>query len=140
MSVYLLHADRPYIPAGCEGRPECWLCHYLGSAPDDTAPLWPNLAERIAAHRKGRGSNVCLVWKRAGITFTLARTWPGGRTEERRIKRSYHFRRLCPVCHPMPRIDRWAGGQLPRPCERIKTRLINPATIDDPWAALPVAS
>lgn len=140
MTVYLLHAIRPYIPEGCAGRPECWLRHYLGSALDDDGPTWANLAERIGAHRRGRGSNVCLVWKRAEIPFILARTWPGGRREERRIKRAYHFARLCPECHQMPRIDRWAGGQLPRLCERIKVPKGTRITIDDPWATVPVAS
>lgn len=120
------------------------MMHYLGSAPDDDRPVWANLAERLGDHRRGRGSNVCLVWKRAGIAFVLARTWPGGRRAEHAIKRapcgSYKpLRRLCPECHPMPRIDRWAGGQLPRPCERIKTRLIDPVTINDPWALPPAA-
>lgn len=131
MTVYLLHADRPYIPAGCEDRPWCWLLHYLGSALD--------LDERVRTHRAGRGANVCLVWKRAGITFTLARTWDGMRAEERRIKRAYHFRRICPLCHPMPRINRWAGGRESPPCVRVKARNIDPVTIDDPWAAIPAA-
>jgi hypothetical protein len=105
VTVYLLHADRPYIPVGCEARPWCWLQHYAGWCPD--------LAERMRKHRAGYGSNVCRVWKDAGITFRLARTWPGGRGRERTLKgKGQHFPRKCPLCHPMPRIDQWAGGTL----------------------------
>lgn len=120
MTVYLLHAERPYIPVGCERKPWCWMRHYLGSA--------VLLESRIAAHQGGGGSNVCLVWKQAGIPFVLARTWEGGRAEERRIKRAYHFPRICPECHPMPRINRWAGGQI-----------ASPADSYDPWAVMPEA-
>lgn len=142
MTVYLLHFDRPYIPAGCEDDPRCWMQHYLGSTDDLDATM------RI--YRKGYGrirhpANVVLVMRRAGIGFQLARTWEGGRGREHGLKRrkSGSWKppgRLCPLCHPMPRINRWEGGQESPLCERIKARKIDPVTIDDPWAALPAVS
>lgn len=33
-----------------------------------------------------------------GIGWDLSRTWPGGRQEERRLKRQKHSPRLCPLC------------------------------------------
>lgn len=98
MSVYLLHFSEPLA-----GHAE----HYLGSADD--------LAARMADHLAGHGAKITAAAVAAGITLIVARTWPGGRTEERRLKGrpigSSHLRRRCPLCQPMPRINRWAGGQ-----------------------------
>src|SRR5262249_15174901 len=38
----------------------------------------------------------------AGITWQLARTWPGGRDRERAIKNRHEAPRLCPICTPEP--------------------------------------
>jgi hypothetical protein len=38
----------------------------------------------------------------AGITWQLARTWPGGRDRERAIKNRHEAPRLCPICTPVP--------------------------------------
>ena len=67
-TCYLLHFSEPYQHAR----------HYSGSAAD--------LQARLAEHEAGRGSRLLAVAKAAGITWTLARTWPGGRTRERQLK------------------------------------------------------
>ena len=102
MTVYLLHFSEPFGHAR----------HYLGWAPDGAAAL----RRRLAKHDRGAGSVLTAAATAAGITLTLARTWPGSRAEERRMKgRTPHGSKghgyRCPVCKPMPRIDRWAGGQ-----------------------------
>ena len=80
MTVYLLHFDRPYKHAR----------HYLGSSDD--------LPARLESHRCGRGARLMEIITTAGINFTLARTWPGGRDVERRLKNRHASPRLCPIC------------------------------------------
>lgn len=83
--VYLLHFDRPYKHAR----------HYLGFA--------ENLERRLAEHRRadpGCYHRLMIVIHAAGIGFTLARTWNGGRELERRLKRHGGATRLCPLCTP----------------------------------------
>ena len=80
--VYLLHFHEPYHHAR----------HYLGSAED--------LEKRLDQHRRGVGARLVHVISQAGISFTLARTWKGGRKKERRLKNQHHNPRLCPICNP----------------------------------------
>jgi predicted GIY-YIG superfamily endonuclease len=80
LPVYLLHFERPYRHAR----------HYLGYAAD--------LDMRLARHRAGRGARLVEVITEAGISFTLARTWEGDRTMERRLKNRHASPRLCPLC------------------------------------------
>lgn len=98
MTVYLIHIE----PAFGHAR------HYVGSTPRER--LWRRLCE----HADGYGANLTHYARAAGCALILARTWDGLRGEERRIKArprgSRGMPRSCPVCHPMPRIDRWAGG------------------------------
>jgi predicted GIY-YIG superfamily endonuclease len=92
MTVYLLHFDRAYV--GTRRNPAAQRTqiaqHYLGYAGD--------VAARIERHRSGQGARLIEVITQAGIAFTLAATWPGGRAEERRLKRQHHAARLCPIC------------------------------------------
>lgn len=81
-TVYLLHFDIPYKHAK----------HYLGYT--------RNLDLRIEAHRKGNGAHLIKVISQAGITFTLARTWQGNRSLERKLKNQHNSPRLCPICNP----------------------------------------
>lgn len=80
--VYLLHFERPYKHAR----------HYLGSTDD--------LRERLEQHVRGTGARLLAVVRDAGIAWTIARTWQGDRTLERRLKRHGGMRRLCPRCTP----------------------------------------
>ena len=79
-TVYLLHFSEPFGHAR----------HYIGWAED--------LQRRLAQHRAGQGSNLCRHASMAGVTFTLAATWPGTRSDERRRHRNHHGARDCPVC------------------------------------------
>ncbi len=85
---YLLHFDAPYRHAR----------HYLGSTSD--------LEARLAEHAAGRGARLLEVITAAGISWELARTWPGGRVDERRLKRQKSAPRLCPVCRAARRASR----------------------------------
>ena len=90
--IYLLHFDRSYRHAR----------HYLGYTED--------LEARLAAHRAGRGSPLVAAAVRDGIGFQLAATWPGDRTEERRLHRYRNSpRRLCPICREQPGPDAHAA-------------------------------
>lgn len=79
-TVYLLHFHAPYRHAR----------HYTGWTSD--------LPERLAEHRAGRGARLLAVVQGAGITWSLARTWTGGRGRERALKRQGGASRRCPLC------------------------------------------
>jgi predicted GIY-YIG superfamily endonuclease len=83
-TIYLLHFERPYHHAR----------RYLG---------WTtNLTARLDAHTTGRGARLITVITHHGIGFTLARTWTGTRTRERRLKNQGGHTRHCPLCHTTP--------------------------------------
>jgi len=82
MTVYLLHFDTPLAHAR----------HYLGSTDD--------LEARLACHRQGNGARLMEVVAQQGISWRLARTWPGSRKQERELKRYKASPRLCPICDP----------------------------------------
>src|SRR3989442_8829197 len=79
-TVYLLHFTQRYKHAG----------HYLGSS--------TNLTQRLQAHANGQGARLLAVVHAAGITWTLARTWEGGKQCERKLKRQGGASRRCPIC------------------------------------------
>jgi hypothetical protein len=106
--VYLLHFDRPYGPGGganCRGT----AMHYTG---------WTsNLDRRLREHANGQGARLLAVAKEAGISWELARTWPGGRDLERRLKNRGGASRRCPLCGIHPReelLPRNKDGSLSR--------------------------
>jgi hypothetical protein len=79
--IYLLHFERSYYHAR----------HYLGYT--------DNLEARVAAHRAGHGSPLVAAAVRDDIEFCVAATWPGDRSEERRLHRYRNSPRpLCPIC------------------------------------------
>jgi len=80
MTVYLIHFEEPYHHAQ----------HYLGSA-------WC-VENRCREHAAGRGARLMQVVSEAGIPWRVVRTWPGGRCQERELKRRHNSRELCPVC------------------------------------------
>jgi predicted GIY-YIG superfamily endonuclease len=79
-TVYLLHFSQRYQHAG----------HYTGST--------NNLTKRLNQHAKGQGARLLAVVQAVGITWTLARTWEGGKQHERKIKRQGGASRRCPIC------------------------------------------
>lgn len=88
-TIYLLHFSAPYRHAR----------HYSGWTTD--------LPRRLSEHRSGRGARLITIASAAGITFTLARTRPGTRADERAIKRCGGAARYCPLCSTRPRVGRW---------------------------------
>jgi len=94
-TIYVLHFDPPYAASiGDTGRTKT-AGHYVGSCSGDPA-------ERVRDHLEGRGSPLVRAAVAAGCTVTLAATMPGGRQDERRIKRSHHRERWCPYCTDTP--------------------------------------
>jgi predicted GIY-YIG superfamily endonuclease len=81
--VYLLHFSTPLAHAQ----------HYIGSADDVEA--------RLARHNAGHGARITQVAKEQGIELTVARTWEGGRKEERRLKNRKNAPKLCPICETL---------------------------------------
>lgn len=81
-SCYLLHFDAPFGHAR----------HYLGWASPG------NLHARLAHHGGPSGANLMWHVAKAGIGWTLVRTWPGDRHLERRLKNRGGHARLCPEC------------------------------------------
>ena len=127
-TVYLIHLDQPYKHAR----------HYLGWTTD--------LNSRLQAHREGRGARLMEVVKAAGITWHLARTWPGSRDRERAIKNRHESPRLCPECSPVPRpvnAGRSAGqadpgrqaaaARPPQPRHEPPLRAVAADLLSDPW-------
>jgi predicted GIY-YIG superfamily endonuclease len=90
--VYLLHFHRPYKHAR----------HYMGFS--------TQLGKRLEAHRTGNGARLMEVITGAGIGWTLARTWIGDRTLERRLKRWHKSAQLCPICRQRTAQDRKEMG------------------------------
>lgn len=92
-TIYLLHFTQPISPRHTAQ-------HYLGVA--------DNLGQRLALHRAGQGARLCAVARERGIAFVLARTWPGDRRAERRLKNQKNAPRLCPLCnrnHAQPELS-----------------------------------
>ena len=94
MTVYLLHFSQPL---GTPDNPRGQAQHYIGST--------SNLGQRMAEHRAGDGAAIMRACKERGIAFALVRTWPGGRQEERRLKKRHNARQLCPICNPYRACD-----------------------------------
>lgn len=94
-TVYLVHFDEPFAHAR----------HYLGWASPG------NLNLRLGHHAAGTGANLLRHVAKAGIGWTLARTWPGDRTRERSMK-AHGKTRICPVCRPEVEARLLAGVSL----------------------------
>ncbi len=87
--VYLLHLEGRGLPVA-QGRV---ARHYIGwSGSMYSLPL------RISHHRAGTGASVCRAYAQVG-DLVLARIWHGEtRAYERRLKRTKHAPRYCPLC------------------------------------------
>lgn len=89
MAVYLLHFDRPYKHAK----------HYVGYADDE------RLHQRIDEHYDARPGDsrhhrLMQVVRQAGISFVLARVWPGADRRKERALKTCGATRVCPICRP----------------------------------------
>jgi hypothetical protein len=110
--VYLLHFDQPYMPYPGAPRLAC-AQHYTGLAPGGPRTL----ARRLARHGTARGARLMLAVAKAGITWQLARTWPGDPAREKQPKRQGGAARRCPMCGVKPRpgeLSRNANGSVSR--------------------------
>ncbi len=89
-TIYLLHFEVPYHHAQ----------HYLG---------WSeHPEERWADHR----AHLMVAIRRAGISFTVVRTWQGDRHLERRLHKRHDNRSMCPICRAERRRQaRWLYQQ-----------------------------
>ncbi|HEY3228559.1 MAG TPA: hypothetical protein VGJ87_05015 [Roseiflexaceae bacterium] len=85
---YLIHLDRP-LAEGHTAR------HYLGFS--------TYLPARMEAHRNGTGSRFMQVARERGISWSIARIWPGDRWFERKLKRRKMGPRMCPICRQAAR-------------------------------------
>jgi hypothetical protein len=91
-TVYLLHFDQRYEHAG----------HYTGFA-ESSGAEGSGLLKRLGEHAAGRGARLVEVITQAGISFRLARTWPGvTRARERQLKQQGGASRRCPICLDQP--------------------------------------
>lgn len=102
--VYLIHFDAMYVPYPGAPLRDC-AGHYTGFA--EGGPR--ELARRLARHGTSCGAALMRAVAEAGITWRLARTWPGTRDRERQLKRQGGASRRCPLCGITPR-----AGELPR--------------------------
>lgn len=92
--VYLIHFSRPIgNPEKARGR----ASHYLGST--------GNLNARLQLHRTGQGAALMAAVSKAGIDWHVSRLWrfetcEQARAFERKLKRTGHNPRVCPLCNP----------------------------------------
>jgi hypothetical protein len=110
--VYLLHFDQTYEPYPGAPRRDC-AQHYTGRVRGGPRAL----ARRLAQHGTVNGARLMLAVCGAGITWQLARTWPGGADRERQLKRQGGAARRCPMCGVRPRaaeLARNADGSVSR--------------------------
>lgn len=83
--VYLLHFSRPYHHAR----------HYVGSCFRD------RFLKRMEEHEDGaNGAALTRAVRKAGIPWTVAKTWEANRHFEYWIRTHIkHTSRVCPICH-----------------------------------------
>jgi hypothetical protein len=97
--VYLLHFKERI---GDPSRPRMHAQHYVGS-------YWRE--SRLTDHANGTsGVPIVTAFHAKGIPFVVARTVPGDKTLERRIKRYGHHAEHCPECTPEPKKGLWGNG------------------------------
>lgn len=98
-TIYLIHFERPVgLPDDnrqAKGRGPrkgqvFGASHYCGFAKD--------FEKRLEQHKNGNGSKLCAAARRAGIAFSIVRTWEGTRALERKIKNTRQLKGYCPVC------------------------------------------
>ena len=92
-TVYLIHFD---APLGDLNNPRGQAQHYLGYADD--------LEARMEQHRTGNGSAIMAAVVERGISWSVVRTWAGGRSLERKLKDQHNAPRLCPICRTKRRL------------------------------------
>jgi predicted GIY-YIG superfamily endonuclease len=73
--------------------------HYVG---------WSqNTDSRVAHHADGTGANLTALISALGLVIVVARTVPGTKQDEYRIKSAGGQTRYCPLCTEAPRLGVW---------------------------------
>jgi predicted GIY-YIG superfamily endonuclease len=97
--IYLIHFSEPLAHAR----------HYIGFVDGDADQVQARLQE----HRAGWGAKILAECNRRGIRYDVVATFPGDRSQERRLKRHKKTVCYCPVCsptrHQLPFRGRGAG-------------------------------
>lgn len=89
MVVYLIHLERKFKHAQ----------HYIGWTDYDDPEY------RMKHHRNGNGSKFLRAVNKAGIDYSIVRTWPGKDGNfERFLKNKKHASRFCPICSPQKQL------------------------------------
>jgi hypothetical protein len=96
-TVYLLHFE---AKIGNSANPKAMAQHYIGWTSDLPARVASHTAQTRPMPGNGTVARIVAHVQREGIGFTVARTWPGDRGLERRLKRRRNAPRLCPFCNP----------------------------------------
>lgn len=87
---YLIH----WQPAiGNPNHPKGTASHYLGSTKKP-------VSDRFTEHQSSLGARITKAAVEQGRELVLVKTWHGGRTEERKLKKLHNNRLLCPICNP----------------------------------------
>jgi len=95
MTVYLLHLTTPLSRGVSPAGKPLQAGHYIGWAKD--------VAARLKHHADGTGARFMQVCAQRGVDWALARTWEGDQFDrkfERKLKKTKHAPRLCPICNP----------------------------------------
>jgi putative endonuclease len=82
MTVYLIRFSEPLGNAKHQAQ------YYLGSCDDG------RLDARLAEHRAGRGAAITRAAVQRGARLDVVMTWPGGRREEKAMKRRKNHAKL----------------------------------------------
>ena len=91
---YLIH----WQPAiGNLTNPRATASHYLGSTQKP-------VGDRLREHQTKVGARITKAAVEQGRELVLVRTWRGGWSRERELKKRHNNRLLCPICNP--RCDR----------------------------------
>ncbi|WP_377481929.1 MAG: hypothetical protein P2A85_29465 (plasmid) [Microcoleus anatoxicus] len=87
---YLIH----WQPAiGNLNHPKGTASHYLGSTKKP-------VGDRLKEHKSKVGARITKAAVEQGRELVLVKTWHGGRTRERKLKKLHNNRLLCPICNP----------------------------------------
>ena len=97
-TVYLLHFEQPV------GSEKHSAKHYVGYTTRD-------VEERLEEHRATKwqptgecnGAHLIGAANYHNIPFHLAKTWKGGRSLERKLKKTKKLKNYCPFCSANPR-------------------------------------
>lgn len=87
---YLIH----WQPAiGNSTNPRGTASHYLGSTNK-------SVSDRFNEHQTKVGARITKAAVEQGRELVLVRTWRGGWSRERELKKRHNNRLLCPICNP----------------------------------------